>query len=220
MKNFIHRPIRNKPGERGSGLVEFVLCFGIVWLPLFLGLSVFGFNIVRGIQVTQVCRDAGHMYAYGTDFSQTGGQNLLASLATGMKLTSTGNAKIILSTVTYIAASDCLAAGLQADTTHCPNLQSYVFARRVVVPSSSGIAFTSSLGSLSGVTLDSAGGVSSYDQLHNTGAQLTTGFTASTGISLPNSSQVTYVSEMYAQALRPIAWSSFNNPGVTARAFF
>src|SRR5690349_11516666 len=93
--------------ERGSALIEFVLAFSLFWLPLFFGTLVIGFSLIRGVQVTQICRDAGHMYSYGIDFSQQSYRNLLAGIAQGYNLTSSGNGVVVLSTVTYITSTDC-----------------------------------------------------------------------------------------------------------------
>ena len=55
--------------QKGSMLVEFVLVMALVMVPLLLGTMVVGFNLIRSIQVNQINRDAGHMYARGVDFS-------------------------------------------------------------------------------------------------------------------------------------------------------
>src|SRR5450432_4258440 len=73
--------------EAGSALVEFVFCAGLFWMPLFVGTLFAGLNLIRVLQVTQLCRDAAHMSAYGIDFSQTSAQNLLVSLAPSLGLT-------------------------------------------------------------------------------------------------------------------------------------
>src|SRR5437764_678328 len=103
--------------ERGSALIEFVLCFGLFWLPLFFGTWIIGFNIIRTMQVTQVCRDAAHMYAYnGIDFSQSAAQTMLVSMAPGLSLNvnGTGNGVVILSTITYVTQSDCTASNISS----------------------------------------------------------------------------------------------------------
>src|SRR5271157_1627208 len=58
-----------RKGQKGSMFVEFVLVMALVLVPLLLGTMVVGFNLIRSIQVNQVNRDAGHMYARGVDFS-------------------------------------------------------------------------------------------------------------------------------------------------------
>src|SRR5947209_17976176 len=89
--------------QKGSALVEFCLCLTLFWTPLFIGTYQIGFNLIRAVQVTQICRDAGHMYSMGTDFTQSANQNLLSSLIPAiMDPTSSGNTVIYLSTVTYV----------------------------------------------------------------------------------------------------------------------
>src|SRR4051812_8780367 len=99
---------RSKCSEKGSVLIEFVLAAGFLLVPLFLGTVVFGLNLIRANQVTEVCRAAAHMYAYGVDFSQTASKNLLLQISRGLNMTiNGGNGVVILSMVTYIDDSDC-----------------------------------------------------------------------------------------------------------------
>src|SRR5579875_3756617 len=86
----VARTARSRQNERGTAVVEFAFCFALFWVPLFLGSIVIGFNLIRAVQVTQVCRDAGHMYAGGIDFSQSTYQNLFVSLAIGLNMSTNG----------------------------------------------------------------------------------------------------------------------------------
>src|SRR5262249_17383136 len=61
------------------------------WIAVLFGTVAIGTNLTRTIQVVQISRDLGNMYAQGTDFSATGMQNLItgnsgnsASLVQGM----------------------------------------------------------------------------------------------------------------------------------------
>ena len=105
-----------KRRERGSSAVE--ASFGLlILMPLLMGTSVVGINLLRAMQVTQFCRDAGHMFAYGVDFSQAGNQTLLTHLAQGLNMqASGGNGVVIFSTVTFVGPNDCTGAGLSANT--------------------------------------------------------------------------------------------------------
>jgi hypothetical protein len=112
-----------KGRERGSTLVEFVFS-ALVWVPLLLGTTVFGVNLVNAIRVSQLARDSGHMYAQGVDFAQTQNANLLARLASGLGVQqSSGKGGILLSKVTLVTQKDCDAANIAV----CSNLGSYVF---------------------------------------------------------------------------------------------
>jgi hypothetical protein len=129
---------RFRSERRGSSLIEFVLS-SLLWVTLLIGTLVIGGKLIKAIQVIQLCRDVGHMWAYGVDFSQTSNQNLVAKLAQGLNFNTngTGNGVVILSNVTYIGPNQCTAGGLAANTTACPNMNQTVFTRRVVVGNAS-----------------------------------------------------------------------------------
>src|SRR5205807_3027362 len=143
------------------------------WVTLLIGTLVIGGNLIKSIQVVQLCRDVGHMWAYGVDFSQTSNQNLIAQLAQGLNFSTsgTGNGVVILSKVTYIGATQCTAAGLAANTTSCPNLNQTVFTRRVVV-GNSGVR-ASNFGTPAGGIIGANGYILSADYLTNTSARAT-----------------------------------------------
>jgi hypothetical protein len=133
---------RRRGGEKGSALIEFLLASILVIFPLLFGTMVFGLSLVRANQVAEVCRDAGHMYAYGVDFSQPGSQSMLVQLAQGLNMTTSGgNGVVILSTVTRVGPNDCVAGGYPSGS--CPNLNQTVFTRRIVIGNAqlSGSAF-------------------------------------------------------------------------------
>ncbi len=121
--------------QRGSALVEFLLCFCLLWIPLFLGTVEIGFNLIQAIQVNQVCRDAGHMYAYGVDFSQSSNKYLLASFAPRLNIDPTGaggTGEVILSTIDYIDDAQCQAGGYRSDAL-CPNYGKDVITQQIVI---------------------------------------------------------------------------------------
>jgi hypothetical protein len=155
---------RRNSGEGGSALIEFLLASIFLVFPLLFGTAVFGLSLVRANQVSEVCRDAGHMYAYGVDFSQTSSQNMLVQMAQGLNMTpSGGNGVIILSTVTYIGANDCAAAGLAAGD--CTNVNNTVFVRRIVIGNAH--LHASAFGTPTASLLDSEGNISTADSLTN-----------------------------------------------------
>jgi hypothetical protein len=214
--------LKSRPSsERGSALVEFVLCFGLFWVPLFLGTLVIGFNLIRAVQVTQVCRDAGHMYSFGIDFSQTGYKNLLASLAPGLSVDPAGTGGrgvVILSTVTYVDATQCQAGGYSST---CPNQGQIVFTRRIVVGKTS--LHTSAFGTPNSSLVDSSGNVragsnSGTSGYLNDSSAIATGF--SNVLSLTSGQQYAYVSEMFVQS-NDYNWWSFLGPiRLSARSIF
>ncbi len=205
---------RRRRNQRGTAIIEFAFAFVLFWIPLFLGFLVIGFNLIRAVQVTQVCRDAGHMYAGGIDFSQSTYQNLLVDLAIGLNMTTTGgNGVVILSTVTYVSASSCTAGGYQADQTHCPNLNTIVFTRRLVIGNSS--LHSSTLGNPNGADMDSSGNVSNTGLLTDTKNQVS-GFSS---VIPMTSGQFAYIAEMFVNSPDTSWWPGVT-PQISARSIF
>jgi TadE-like protein len=204
--------------EKGSALIEFVFCFGLFWAPLFLGMLTVGFNLIAAVQVTQLCRDAAHMYSQGIDFSQATYKTLLINLAPGLGLAATGGkGEVILSSITYIDDTDCSAAGLNNST--CTNRLKYVVTRRIVI-GNTGTGFpTSNFGTPSSGILDSAGNVTSSGgtpyYLTNSSAQAGN-FQTSTGVTL-TSQHYAYTAETYVQS--PY-WTSLGTTGIASRSIF
>ena len=199
---------------RGVAIVEFSFVM-LVLIPMLLGSTVVGVNMVRSLQTVQLGRDAGHMYARGVDFSQAGNKTILASIGSGVSLSATsgsGNAVVILSTVTYIDKAMCLSDGLAVDINGnpigCTNLGKWVFTQRLVIGQSSihGSNFGSPLvGGSTGVTLDpTTGAISLDDQVKKSGDVATFSginpYASTAGVvsGLP-SGQVIYIAEASAK---------------------
>jgi len=203
----------NRKKQKGVSIVEFSFIL-VVLVPLFLGTIGVGIELVQSMQTVQLARDSGRMYARGLDFSQPGNKTTLASLGTdvGLKTDGTGNAVLILSTVTYIDKGMCQSAGKSLDANgnpiNCPNWKKWVFTQRLVVGNSS--MRTSNLGSPltsgpSSVTVDATtGNISLSDQVNKTGdvATFSSGnpFVNDTGVlnTLP-SGQKLFVTEVAAK---------------------
>jgi len=115
----------------GSTIVEFAFSM-LLLIPLTVGVYVLGFSLTRGIQVVQVGRDAGHMFARGVDFAVTANQDILVRLAGGLGMTRDGGeGTVIFSKVYFIGHDQCAAAGLSDD--QCTNINWPVFTQRIVV---------------------------------------------------------------------------------------
>jgi len=115
----------------GSTIVEFAFSL-LLLIPLTIGVYVMGFNLTRGIQVIQVGRDVGHMFARGVDFSVPANQDIAVKLAGGLGLTRTGgDGTVIISKVYFIGHDQCAAGGLTDD--QCTNINWPVFTKRIVV---------------------------------------------------------------------------------------
>jgi hypothetical protein len=202
-----------RSSERGSALVEFVFCCAVFWVPLFFGTLVVGFNLVQALQVTQVCRDAAHMYAFGVDFSQDIYKNLLVSLGPDLKMTTNGgNGVVIFSTVTYIAQADCNAAGYPS----CSNLNKNVFTRRIVVGNTAIRASAFGTPSPASNQVDSSGNLTVDFYMNNASAQAN-GFSSVISLS---SGQVAYMAEMVVNSPQYNWWASLGTPTEAARFIF
>jgi hypothetical protein len=168
--------------KKGVAIIEF--SFGmLILVPLLLGTTATGLNLIRVLSGVQLARDAGHMYARGTDFSQPGNKSILATIGSNIGLSATagsGTALVILSTVTYVDKAMCASAGKvdgSGNPSGCTNFTKWVFTQRLTVGKSSirtssfGTPLTSGNGS---VVVDSVTGkISLSDQVTKTGAVAT-----------------------------------------------
>ncbi|MCL4794630.1 MAG: pilus assembly protein [Bryobacteraceae bacterium] len=117
--------------SRGNAILEFAVV-ALFIMPLLLGTFTLGMNLNQSVRVTQVVRDAGHMYARWVDFTLPSNQDLLVRLAIGLRMTRTGgDGVILLSKITYIDDYDCTASGVPLG--ECTNRGTYVITNRVVV---------------------------------------------------------------------------------------
>jgi hypothetical protein len=196
-------------------VIEFALSTSF-WVPLLIGVCVMGFKLVEADRVQQIGRDTGHMYAYGTDFSQSGNQALAQRLATGYDLSSTGNGVLIFSIIKMIGPNDCTVSGYvpsnqTPNTSNCPNLGSYVIAQRLYIGNTS--LFSSPFGTPSSGLLDSQGNTTLTQQVSNVGLQ-TSSFA---NVLTLSASQFTYLTEAFFQST-----DLYGNPaaGVYTRAIF
>jgi len=193
---------------RGVSIMEFSFIV-LVMVPLLLGTTEIGLNMVNTLQTVQLARDAGHMYARGVDFTQSGNLQILASLGVGVGMSSStgagqGNARVILSQLKYIDKATCLSDGLPTDTNGnpigCTNLGQWVFSQRITIGNTS--MRNSNFGNPSvAVTIASDGTITLNQQCTNAGDVASFGVTATnvygnvTG--LP-SGQVLYIAEAEA----------------------
>jgi hypothetical protein len=73
----------NNKSLRGASIVEFSFVM-LVLVPLLLGTTGVGINMVSSLQTIQLARDAGHMFSRGVDFSKPGYQQILIGLGTSV----------------------------------------------------------------------------------------------------------------------------------------
>lgn len=161
-------PNKNK-ARRGSAAMEFALV-SVFTLPLLLGTFVLGMSLSRSIQVTQISRDAGHMYVRYVDFTQTANQDILVRLTSGLGMTRTGgNGVIILSKIMHVGDAACSAGGFPVGDTRCVNRGQDVFVQQLKIGNTS--VRNSNFGTPTGVTYDSKQNITDY--LTNSGARAT-----------------------------------------------
>lgn len=195
--------------QRGNTIIEFALV-SVFLIPLLLGSFTLGMNLNQSIRVTQVVRDAGHMYARFVDFSLPSNQDLLVRLAIGLGMTRTGgDGVILLSKITYINDDDCTGAGVPL--AECVNRNSYVFTHRMVIGNQS--LRTSYFGTPNSSGLDSQGNV--IDIYRDTSARATN----FSNLLTLQSSQFAFVAEGF---FRGVSITLNGGPGddVYARAIY
>lgn len=195
-------------------MVELALCLVFFWLPLFLGTYEIGFEIIRQVMVTQICRDAGHMYSQGADFTTSGYKSLLQSMApSSLSMTSTGNTTFYMTTLTYVDQTSCTQGGYST-TASCPNYGKTVIIQQVPLGSTSR---TSRLGTPSSSICTSSNSyqISLANYLSNNSVVV-----ANPPVPLTSSSQSAYVSEMLVQSSDLDFWSALGTAGNYAQSVF
>jgi Flp pilus assembly protein TadG len=207
-----------KRNERGNALLEFA-AVSIIVIPLFFGMVGAGIQLGRMNEAVQICRDAGHMYGRGVDFSQTANKNILVSLATGSGMTlNGGSGVIVMSQFIKVYLADCTAAGLTSGT--CTNLNQLVFINRQVT-GNSGLR-ASNYGTPASGIVNSQGNIAAADYLTKPSAVLTGGMdtelTAS-GLTM-NDGDVAYLTEFY-QSMPDLSFlGTSGSGGVYTKAIF
>ena len=129
---------RSTKARRGVAVMEFT--FSLLFLiPLLLGVFIFGFKLIRSLEMTQVTRDLGAMYLRGVDFRGAGAQQTAQTLAEDYNMTATGTSVAILSRVKLITAADCTLANAVAPVvagSACANSGKLVFTEQLIVGNS------------------------------------------------------------------------------------
>jgi hypothetical protein len=129
---------RSTKGRRGVAVMEFT--FSLLFLiPLLTGILVFGFKLIRSLEMTQVTRDLGAMYLRGVDFRSTAAQQTAATLAASFDMTSNGTSVVVLSKVKLVTTADCIAANAVTPVVtgnNCVNLNKLIFTEQLKVGNS------------------------------------------------------------------------------------
>src|SRR5437879_5110562 len=129
--------ITGRGRRRGIAVVEFSLSM-VFLVPLLLGAFVFGFRLIRSLEMEQIVRDLGHMYIRAVDFRNAGPQANAQTLAGGFDLTANGTSLIIFSQIRTLQQADCDAANPgNPPGTPCTNLNNPVFTEQLMVGNTS-----------------------------------------------------------------------------------
>lgn len=145
-----------------QGIAVMELTMALMFLiPLFLGTLIYGFRLIRSIEMFQITRDLGHMYVRGVNFTNSGPQQNAQTLASGFSLTATGTSLVILSQISIETQAGCDAANIAPAGTPCANLGLPVFVQQLTIGNTScGV-------SPFGTPPTTAGNVSLADQARN-----------------------------------------------------
>ena len=127
---------RTTDRRRGVAVVEFTLSL-LFLVPLLLGTFVFGFRLIRSIEMMQITRDLGHMYLKGINFRNPGPQQNAQTLARSYSLDAAGASAVILSQLKIVQQADCDAAAIAPAGTPCANLNQPVFVEQLTLGNSS-----------------------------------------------------------------------------------
>lgn len=157
------KSVQRRKSREGSTMIEFCLCMALL-LPMLFGSMSVGINLGRSLQVSQVVRDTGHMYARSTDFSLAGSKALVAHLSRSLGMSATGgDGVVILSKVLMVGSSQCLAGGVPVAS--CSNLGKAVAVQRITIGSAN--YGTSAFVTPESRLMDSNGDIDPDDYLKN-----------------------------------------------------
>jgi hypothetical protein len=214
--------------------MEFAIVM-VFLLPMLAGSFTIGMALTKGIQVSNVARDAVVLMVSATenpnsglDLSQAQNQRIIVRAAQGLGMasdaqndpSSTGNAAVILSKVIMVGPTEC-SLGITPTPTgappwnagNCPNYGRYVFAYRVVI--GNGTRWSSTFGHPGG-PVASNGTVSAHDVASNA-ADVAATFPTVTGMAL-TSGEFALVSEMYADVSYLNFFNALSTPVIYARS--
>jgi hypothetical protein len=220
--------------QRGNTILEFALVM-VFLVPMFAGAFTIGLALAKGIQVSNVARDAVVLMVRavtdpnsGLDLSLPQNQRIIVRAASGLGMNAdaqqtpnpNGNGVVILSKVVMVGPAECSIGITPApagappwNAGNCPNYGQYVFAYRVVI--GNGSRWTSTIGNPGGAVL-SNGTISAADIATN-GGDIVATFPTVTGMTLTPGT-FGLVSEMYADVSFLNFFSILSNPTLYARS--
>lgn len=227
----LKRPLNS---ESGSSMVEFAVISGML-IPMLAGSFTLGMMLSKGLQVSNVCRDAGVLMVRavtdtkaGLDLSQTQNQRIVVRAANGLGMAKNtsydpdpnGKALVVLSKVVLVSDNECSAGISPAptgappwNTSNCPNYGSYVFAYRVTIGNTT--SFHSAISDPPSADVQSDGTITTANIAKDTANRALHFGTG--GILSLNPSTFALVSEMIADVSALNIFSIFNSPTIYSR---
>jgi hypothetical protein len=118
--------------RKGAAMLEFALSTAYL-IPLLLGTFVYGFRLVRSLDMQQITGDLGHMYIKGVDFRNSGPVQNATTLAAAFNLTSSGTSLLIFSQIRIATQADCDAANPSKKGQPCTNLGDPVYVEQLEI---------------------------------------------------------------------------------------
>jgi len=219
--------------ERGSSMMEFAIVMAFL-VPFFAGLFSLSIALSKGIQVSNVCRDAVVLLVRsntdpdsGLDLSQTQNQRIIVRAANGLGMasdssydpSSTGTGVVILSKVILVGPTECSQGTTGKNppwsSSNCPNYNQYVFGYRVVI--GNGTRWSSSLGAPPSSIVRSDGTITAANIATNTSNRVSN--MGSGGYMTLSPSTFALVSEMFADVSYLNLFSIWHTPVIYSRSF-
>ena len=232
---------RSAARHRGNAIIEFALVL-VFLVAMLAGAFTMGMTVARGIQASNVTRDALVLLVRsatdpdsGLDLSQPQNQRIIVRAARNFNMaadsiydpSSSGGGVVILSKVILVGPNTCALGIVPAPNGvpnssppnygwtagNCPNYGSYVFSYRIVV--GNGTRWSSAMGT-PGSSLVQSDGTVSNTNIASAGSVRVGNFTGVTGLTLTLDSYA-LVSEMYADITSLNFFSLLKNPIIYSR---
>jgi len=223
--------------QRGNSMLEFALVMSLL-VPLFAGMFTMGMALAKGIQVTNVGRDAVVLMVRsntdpnsGLDLSVTQNQRILIRAAAGLSMNlnanydpdPNGKGVVILSRVVMVGPAECSVgivpapAGVPTTTpwgpSNCPNYGQYAFAYRVVI--GNGTRWTGTIGAPPAAIVNTNGTISAANIASNTSNRATN--MGAGGLLTLTASTFSMISETYVDVSYLNLFSIYQAPVIFSR---
>jgi TadE-like protein len=224
-----------KGQEGGNTIMEFALVMSFL-VPMFAGAFTIGAAVARGIQVSNVARDAVVLLVRantdpnsGLDLSLTQNQRIIVRAAAGLGMNSdaqmdpspTGNSAVFLSKVIMVGDQECSVGVVPTpagappwNSGNCPNYGSYVFGYRVEIGNNT--RWSSTIGKPGG-PIQSDGTITAKDIATNASDRVAN-FTSTMNLAPLGVSTFVLISEMYADVSYLNFFNILKTPVLYARS--